>query len=751
MFHNKYLKYKQKYLKLKKSQEGGKVPCNKGYQNLFGTCWAIAIQMMFTFGKATSDDLEKNMRNLRIGCDYENMLESINCFIERQIQKVKSNVSINDLLLEISEEKIKYLKIILKKFIDRYYNKALEIKISEKPEGVINLMNPERCELVISQNFNKLFDDHILLSSKESYGGNILSEYLFCNLISIFLLEYKVSFKKYYDRFNEINFNVENDIGIILVINNHACCFYFCDSPKFYNDWDKTVKEFDWITLLKTSTINNLYIEKDFGIRQIDNIELYDGNKLILSKVKYLIVVSKFDKYTSLDIDIKNILKLRSLDKIEDKEIQNHLAIYYSLNENKKKAIDIWKNLVDQDYESAYTWLGIMFEDINPEKAREYYNMGILRGIKESQYNLGKMLFDGKGIEKNQEEGIKLFRLAANQGHTNAQYDLGKILSSVKGNEVEAAQFLGLAALNENINAQYHYGIMLYFGRGVEKNVKDAILFFWMAKKKKEAQLAYSILSKGKDFEDQYKEGLELLFSEVNQENEKDKYKFGNPEAQYKLGKIFMYNESTENELEGTNLFRLAADQGNTNARFELGKIYYNVRIYDESVRNFRIAAEKGNANAQFELGKMLYNGIGVQQNKEEAMQLFQLASEQGNANAQFELGKILLLKKNTALDAIKLFNSAADQGNENALFELAKLLFSGLYVQEDKPKAIRILRFLVEKGNVNAQFYLGNALYFGNGVSKDTIEGMRLLKLSADKGDKRAKTIIDQEEWVLL
>jgi len=292
---------------------------------------------------------------------------------------------------------------------------------------------------------------------------------------------------------------------------------------------------------------------------------------------------------------------------------------------------------------------------------------------------------------------------------------------------------------------------MLYFGRGVEKNVKDAILFFWMAKKKKEAQLAYSILSKGKDFEDQYKEGLELLFSEVNQENEKDKYKFGNPEAQYKLGKIFMYNESTENELEGTNLFRLAADQGNTNARFELGKIYYNVRIYDESVRNFRIAAEKGNANAQFELGKMLYNGIGVQQNKEEAMQLFQLASEQGNANAQFELGKILLLKKNTALDAIKLFNSAADQGNENALFELAKLLFSGLYVQEDKPKAIRILRFLVEKGNVNAQFYLGNALYFGNGVSKDTIEGMRLIKLSADKGDKRAKTIIDQEEWVLL
>jgi hypothetical protein len=36
---NKYLKYKSKYLQLKKIQEGGKVQCDRAYNNVLGTCW----------------------------------------------------------------------------------------------------------------------------------------------------------------------------------------------------------------------------------------------------------------------------------------------------------------------------------------------------------------------------------------------------------------------------------------------------------------------------------------------------------------------------------------------------------------------------------------------------------------------------------------------------------------------------------------------------------------------------------------
>ena len=58
-----------------------------------------------------------------------------------------------------------------------------------------------------------------------------------------------------------------------------------------------------------------------------------------------------------------------------------------------------------------------------------------------------------------------------------------------------------------------------------------------------------------------------------------------------------------------------------------------------EAVRWFRLAAEQGNANAQFNLGVMYANGEGVLKDEAEALRWFRLAAEQGNANAQNNLG----------------------------------------------------------------------------------------------------------------
>jgi hypothetical protein len=56
-YHNKYIKYKTKYLQLKYNNNqygGGVVPCNKKYTNELGTCSAIGPQMFFSFGHLTS-------------------------------------------------------------------------------------------------------------------------------------------------------------------------------------------------------------------------------------------------------------------------------------------------------------------------------------------------------------------------------------------------------------------------------------------------------------------------------------------------------------------------------------------------------------------------------------------------------------------------------------------------------------------------------------------------------------------------
>ena len=82
MYYNKYLKYKKKYLQLK-NQIGGKEFCDRAYRNILGTCWAVAIQTMFTFGQATSDDLKKVIGSIRE--------QDFNDFVRHRIGELQSN------------------------------------------------------------------------------------------------------------------------------------------------------------------------------------------------------------------------------------------------------------------------------------------------------------------------------------------------------------------------------------------------------------------------------------------------------------------------------------------------------------------------------------------------------------------------------------------------------------------------------------------------------------------------------------
>ncbi len=60
-----------------------------------------------------------------------------------------------------------------------------------------------------------------------------------------------------------------------------------------------------------------------------------------------------------------------------------------------------------------------------------------------------------------------------------------------------------------------------------------------------------------------------------------------------------------------------------------------------EAVRWYRLAADQGNATAQFNLGVMYDTGRGVPQDDAEAVRWYRLAADQGDADAQFNLGFI--------------------------------------------------------------------------------------------------------------
>ena len=78
-------------------------------------------------------------------------------------------------------------------------------------------------------------------------------------------------------------------------------------------------------------------------------------------------------------------------------------------------------------------------------------------------------------------------------------------------------------------------------------------------------------------------------------------------------------------------LFRPLAEQGNTNARNNLGRMYANGQgvplDYQEAVKWYRMAAKQGNGEAQFSLGLMYDSGQGVPQDFIRAHMWYNLAA----------------------------------------------------------------------------------------------------------------------------
>jgi TPR repeat protein len=104
-----------------------------------------------------------------------------------------------------------------------------------------------------------------------------------------------------------------------------------------------------------------------------------------------------------------------------------------------------------------------------------------------------------------------------------------------------------------------------------------------------------------------------------------------------------------------------------------------------------RNLAEQGNAEAQFVLGGLYYVGRGVPQDYSEAALWFRKAAEQGYAAAQHSLGRLYRKGQGVPQDdtqAAAWWLKAADQGNAVVQAALGLLYFNGQGVPQDYAEA---------------------------------------------------------------
>ncbi len=118
------------------------------------------------------------------------------------------------------------------------------------------------------------------------------------------------------------------------------------------------------------------------------------------------------------------------------------------------------------------------------EEAVRWYRLAAEQGNAGGQSALGSMYARGEGVPEDDEEAAWWYRLAAEQGYAGGQSALGSMYARGEGvpeDDREAVRWYRLAAEQGWVNAQYNLGLMYADGEGVPEDDEEAVGWYRLA------------------------------------------------------------------------------------------------------------------------------------------------------------------------------------------------------------------------------------------------------------------------------
>ena len=302
-------------------------------------------------------------------------------------------------------------------------------------------------------------------------------------------------------------------------------------------------------------------------------------------------------------------------------------------------ALKNWKPLAEQGNIEAQINLGVMYYKgvgvtQDNKEAVKWYRLAAEQGYARAQHNLGFMYDKGKGVTQDYKEAMKWYRLAAELGLASAQHNLGVMYDDGRGvtqDYKEAMKWLRLAAEQGHVQAQNNLGAMYFLGDVVKKDLIIAHMWFNIAassgfeEAKKARDAAENIMTP-----EQIAKAQELALEQMGRDaynagdfqtalkNWKPLAEQGNVRAQINLYIMYSSGEGvTQDDKEATRWLRLAVEQEDAEAQYELGSGYElgvggHTQEYKEAMKWYRLAAEQGYVFAQYRLASMYNKGKGV-------------------------------------------------------------------------------------------------------------------------------------------
>ncbi len=303
-----------------------------------------------------------------------------------------------------------------------------------------------------------------------------------------------------------------------------------------------------------------------------------------------------------------------------------------------------------RNYPAYLPGLGSLAESLEPyyaikvkvDYSDDLFNRATAGDI-QSQYEMGRVLFSGAGIDKSVVMAQKWFQRAADQGHPGAQFFLGSILLDKKVcpkpdpeggfNWLLKAANAGEPMAQARISQIYKDGII---------TKSDPTACFDWAKKSAEQNCAYGKMA----LAGCYLNGVGTSFNPTEavklfKETGKDV-----PEAFGILGLIYANGLFVEKSPEeGFKYYKMAADGGDLDSLYQLGLCYLNGTGANKDLnlafKSFEGASKSGSAKHISRLAKCYETGTGIKQDTLKAIGLYKTAAELSDEEAKAALKRL--------------------------------------------------------------------------------------------------------------
>lgn len=439
---------------------------------------------------------------------------------------------------------------------------------------------------------------------------------------------------------------------------------------------------------------------------------------------------------------------------------------------------------VDRDIRQALVWylkasekgnsramfkLGQMFSVPQEELANQCFEQAAEKGVLEAQMVVGAR---SEASASGDGKANAWYQRAAESGFPAAQYVVGTNFHAGKGVEKDLSQALvwyRKAARQGFAAAQSQLGMMYAQGDGVARDYRQAIAWLSRAAGQDDSEAQYQLALL-------YEQGLGVAADPLQAETWFMKAaEQGDVRSQLHLAKLM----EVDRPLLSLEMYERAAGQGNLEARFALGKIFAEGQIVERDFDKalsllhevsqeglveakvalaelldrevlamtaawYRQAAESGDEQAQWILGSRLDSGQGIALDQKESLFWFMLAAEKGLPEAQCAVAEAYMRQPESAdnlQEAVAWFRKAAKQGNAKAQSALGALYAKGQGVPKDNRQAASWWLKAAEQGDVDAQFNLGQLLESGGGAAAERRAEQWYLR-AIERGDHARSTL---------